>query len=62
LAHIATAKYTDGLPLYRQEGILQRHGFNLTRTTMATWMGRLADLLAPLYNLFADVHLTRHLH
>ena len=55
LAHIATAKYADGLPLYRQEGILQRHGFNLTRTTMATWMGRLAGLLAPLYNLFADV-------
>ena len=54
LAHIATAKFADGLPLYRQEKILQRYGLDLTRTTMATWMGHLGTLLAPLYNLFAD--------
>jgi len=55
LAQIATAKFADGLPLYRQEGILARAGIELTRTTMATWMGRLATMLAPLTNLFNDV-------
>lgn len=55
LAHIATAKFADGLPLYRQEGILARAGIELSRTTMATWMGRLAALLMPLTNLFNDV-------
>ncbi len=55
LAHIATLKYADGLPLYRQEKILERSGLYLTRTTMATWMGRLGTLLAPLVNLFQDV-------
>jgi len=55
LAQIATAKFADGLPLYRQEGILARAGFQITRTTMATWMGRLADMLVPLCNLFNDV-------
>lgn len=54
LAHIATAKYADALPLYRQEAILARHGIQLTRTTMATWMGRLAQMLMPLYNLMNE--------
>lgn len=54
LAQIATSKFADGLPLYRQEGILARSGIQLSRTTMATWMGRLASLLTPLCNLFND--------
>ena len=58
LAHIATAKYADGLPLYRQEQILLRHGVELTRTTMANWMIALASALTPLRNLFADVVLS----
>lgn len=33
LAHIATSKYGDGLPLYRQEGMWQRLGVELPRTT-----------------------------
>jgi hypothetical protein len=55
LAQIATSKFADGLPLYRQEAILARAGIELTRTTMATWMGKLARLLTPLCNLFNDV-------
>src|SRR5690606_25100133 len=55
LAQIATSKFADGLPLYRQEGILARAGIQLSRTTMATWMGKVATILNPLVNLFNDL-------
>ena len=48
LAHIAVAKYADGLPLHRQSGIYARDGVDLDRSTMAEWMGRIAALLSPL--------------
>jgi transposase len=48
LAHIAVAKYADGLPLHRQSGIYAREGVDLDRSTMAEWMGRIAALLSPL--------------
>jgi transposase len=35
LAYIATAKYADALPLYRQGKIFARHGIELSRVTMA---------------------------
>ena len=38
LAHIATAKYCDALPLARQEQILERAGIDLPRATTARWM------------------------
>jgi hypothetical protein len=41
LAHIATAKFVDGIPLYRQEGQFDRLGVPLGRATMAGWMIRL---------------------
>ena len=34
LAYIATAKYVDALPLYRQEAIFKRVGLDLSRQTM----------------------------
>jgi transposase len=49
LAQIAVSKYTDGLPLYRQEGIYARDGVDLDRRLMAQWMGRVGfelDILA----------------
>jgi transposase len=55
LAQIATSKFADGLPLYRQETILARAGIELTRTTMATWMGRVATMLTSLCNLYNDL-------
>jgi transposase len=58
LAQVATAKFADGLPLYRQESILARAGIELSRTTLATWMGRVATLLTPLCNLFSDLLLS----
>lgn len=54
LAFIATAKYADGMPLYRQEGILQRIGCDIPRATLASWMIRCGDLVTPLINLLRD--------
>ena len=48
LAHIITSKYGDHLPLNRLEGILRRHGVEITVSTMCDWVGKSADLLAPL--------------
>jgi transposase len=48
LAHVAVSKYADGLPLYRQEGIYARDGVEISRTTMANWMGHVGFHLAPL--------------
>jgi len=54
LAHIAISKYCDGLPLYRQSGILAREGVEIDRTTMAEWMGHVAWWLRPLAALISD--------
>jgi len=51
LAQVAVSKYGDHLPLYRQEGIYQRHGVELSRKTMCGWMGECAELVTPLYEL-----------
>lgn len=48
LAHIAVAKYGDGLPLYRQEAIYARDRVALGRSLMAGWMGRVGFHLEPL--------------
>lgn len=48
LAHIAVAKYADGLPLYRQEAIFGRDRIELSRHLMAGWMGRIGFHLEPL--------------
>jgi transposase len=57
LAHIAVAKFVDGLPLYRQHQQLLRIGFELSRTTMAMWMVRLGQLVQPLINLLRETML-----
>ncbi len=48
LAHVAVSKYADHRPLYRQEGIFQRFGVELPRSTMCDWMAAAAGLLEPL--------------
>ena len=48
LAHVATSKYVDGLPLYRQEKIFQRLGVDVSRATLASWMVKMGDLVEPL--------------
>jgi transposase len=51
LAWIATSKFCDHLPLYRQESIFSRVGIDITRTTMARWMIDIGGLLDPLVAL-----------
>ena len=54
LAYIATAKYCDHLPLYRQEQIFARYGIDLKRNTIASWMIQSAKKATPLINLMKD--------
>jgi len=48
LAQVATSKYADALPLYRQEKIFRRIGVDLSRATLASWMIRMGELTEPL--------------
>jgi len=48
LAHVVTSKYVDGLPLYRQEKMLSRIGMELPRSTLASWVVKLGELVDPL--------------
>ena len=48
LAHVLVSKYSDHLPLYRQSQIYAREGVDLHRSTLAGWVGQVADLLEPL--------------
>ena len=50
VAHIATQKYVNAVPLYRQEQDLLRQGLTLSRQTMANWLIKSSqDWLEPLY-------------
>ena len=48
LAHVLVAKYSDHLPLYRQEEMYAREGVELDRSTLADWVGQAHGLLEPL--------------
>ena len=48
LAHVLVSKYGDHAPLYRQSQIYAREGIDLSRGTMAEWVGRSTALLEPL--------------
>ena len=55
LAWIATSKYLDGLPLYRQAALLGRFGgTDISRNTVAASMVRLGSLVQPVVNLLRD--------
>jgi transposase len=57
IAYITTAKYQDGIPLYRLEGILARHRIELSRTTAANWMIKAGVLVTPLFDLLSATQL-----
>lgn len=48
LAQVVIAKYVDHLPLYRQEAIYLRSGIELSRATLAEWIGACGVALQPL--------------
>jgi len=54
LAHVVISKYQDALPLHRQEVILARHGLDIPRNTLASWMIKAGELIQPLLNLLQD--------
>jgi transposase len=47
IANVVVGKYIDGLPLYRQAGIIARDGVDIDRATLCDWVGRAAWWLAP---------------
>lgn len=51
MAHVATSKYVDHVPLNRQERQFTRHGVFLPRQTTCDWALAGATLLAALYEL-----------
>lgn len=55
LAQVIVAKTVDHLPLNRQEKIFERHGVDISRSTMCGWMAQCADLLQPLYRCMKEV-------
>jgi transposase len=48
LAHVIVSKFSDHLPLYRQSEIYARQGVEISRSTLAGWVGGASDLLGPL--------------
>ena len=55
LAQIATHKYCDALPLYRQVQMFRRFNVELDRTSLANWMMTCGALIQPLINLMYEL-------
>src|SRR5215468_3736541 len=51
LAFVLVSKFSEHLPLYRQQDVLSRHGIFLARSTLCGWLARCAGLLRPLVEL-----------
>jgi transposase len=63
LAHVIVSKYVDHLPLYRQQSILGRLGWEVTRSTLCDQLIACAGVLEPLHRLMCDrVRLSAALH
>jgi transposase len=63
LAHVLTSKYNDHLPLNRLEGIFQRQGVELSRSTLCDWVAASARLLEPLVGVMkTEVLASRKIH
>ncbi len=54
LSYVIVSKYGDHLPLHRLEGILQRHGIDIARSTMCDWAAQCAEVLRPLTELMKE--------
>lgn len=53
LTWVMISKFLDHLPLYRLEQIAAREGVNLSRSTLADWVGRVGVALQPLADRLA---------
>lgn len=54
MTYIIIAKYADGMPLYRLEGIIKRYGGDISRTTLANYVIALSKQIQPLINLLRE--------
>ena len=54
LAQVLVAKYSDHLPLYRQEGIFARAGLAIPASTLAHWVGACGVQLQPLVDALKE--------
>jgi transposase len=54
LAQVMVNKYTDGLPLYRQEKMAAREGLDLPRAKLARWLIEGSKVLQPVINRLTD--------
>lgn len=63
LAHVIVSKFADHLPLYRQSEIYSRQGVEISRSTLAGWVGAASDLVSPLVDAIGKhVFAGRKLH
>ncbi len=51
LAGVIVSEFAERLPLYRFEDISTRYDLYLSLSTLCDWVGKVADLLKPLYEL-----------
>ncbi len=51
LAHVATSKFADAIPLNRQQKIFGRLGVDISKSTMANWMIEAAGCSQPIIEL-----------
>ncbi len=54
IASVIVSKYADHLPLYRQAQIYSRQGVDLDRSTLASWVGKAAYELRPVYDCLLE--------
>jgi transposase len=54
LAYIVTSKFNNYLPLYRQEDLFARQGFEISRATQLVWCRCVAELAEPLCEFMAE--------
>ncbi|MBI1360278.1 MAG: IS66 family transposase [Alphaproteobacteria bacterium] len=54
IAQVLVAKYCDHTPLYRQSKIFARHGVELSRSTLAGWVGGAAWWLEALHRRLSE--------
>jgi transposase len=54
ITYIIIAKYADGMPLCRLEGIIKRYGGDISRATLANYVIAMGKLIQPLINLLRE--------
>ena len=60
LAFVVVSKFSDHLPLYRQQDVFSRHGIFLARSTLCGWLAQCAHLFRPLVELMRKRILQSH--